>query len=116
METAAARDLLESGVEHAGAESVLESLMEVANLPEFVFDPAGLDFRLECRERRGGEVIFHQRVEGGFGGEHAALDGEMNAFEALRVEESGGVAEDHPAIARNGRDRPPSAVGQDFAP
>ena len=57
-------------------------------------------------------VVLQQRVKRGFGGEHAALDGEVNALEALRVEEAGGVADDHPAIAGQRRHRPPSAIGQ----
>ena len=32
---------------HAAPESVLEALMEVADLPEFVFDPARFDSLLE---------------------------------------------------------------------
>ena len=34
----------------------------------------------------------------------------MNSLQALRIQKAGGVAEDHPAIARNRRNRPPSAV------
>ena len=36
----------------------------------------------------------------------------MNTLEALRVEESRGVADDHPAIAAERRHGPPSTVGQ----
>ncbi len=61
-------------------------------------------------QRGGGRIIFLQRFECGFGGEHAALDGEMNALEARGVHEAGGVAENHPAIAGNRRNRPPAAV------
>ena len=43
MQAAAAGDLLQAGVEHAGKKPVLEALMEVAHLPELVFDPAGVD-------------------------------------------------------------------------
>src|SRR5580698_200741 len=36
----------------------------------------------------------------------------MNSFEALRVKETGGVAENHPAVARDRRNRPPAAIRQ----
>src|ERR1700737_3398153 len=36
----------------------------------------------------------------------------MDSLQALRIEEAGSVAEDHPAVAREGRNRPPAAVGQ----
>ena len=35
----------------------------------------------------------------------------MNPFQALRIQQAGGVAEDHPAIAGQRRNRPPAAVG-----
>src|ERR1700751_322102 len=80
---AAAGELLQARVEHAREKSLFKSLMKVAHLPQFFFDPAGVDFLLELAERRGGGVVFHQRIEGRLGGEHAALDGEVNALEAL---------------------------------
>src|SRR5579864_5332020 len=35
----------------------------------------------------------------------------MNSLEPGRIEEAGGVAEDHPSVAGDGRDRPPTAIG-----
>ena len=46
-QAAATGNLLHSGMEHPGKKSVLESLMEVADLPELFFDPAVLDSVLE---------------------------------------------------------------------
>src|SRR5438128_1932103 len=45
-QAAPAGELLKSGMEHSGPESVLEALMEVTDLPEFAFDPACFDFLL----------------------------------------------------------------------
>jgi hypothetical protein len=38
----------------------------------------------------------------------------MNAFEAGGIQETGGVADDHPAIAAERREGPPSAVRERF--
>ncbi len=91
---------------------MLEALMKVADLPELVLDPARFHSLLKIAERRGREIIFLQRFERSLGGQHAALDGEMNSLQPLRIQEAGGVAEDHPAVAGNRRNRPPAAVGQ----
>ena len=93
---------------------MLETLMEVAYLPEFVLDPAGFDPQLKLAERGRGEVIVFQGFEGSFGSQHPAFDGEMNPLQALRIEQPGRVADDHPAVAGQRRNRPPAAVGQSF--
>ena len=36
----------------------------------------------------------------------------MNSLQARGIQEAGGVADDHPAVARQRRNRPPSAVRQ----
>src|ERR1700757_1431608 len=89
----ASSELLQAGVEHAGEKSLFKCLMEVTHLPQFFFDPAGVDFFLELAERRGGGIAFRERIEGRLGGEHAALDGEVNALQALRVHEARRVTE-----------------------
>src|SRR5579864_1993486 len=38
----------------------------------------------------------------------------MDSFQTLRIQESGGVADDHPAIASKRRNRPPAAIWQRF--
>src|SRR5579863_7119278 len=40
----------------------------------------------------------------------------MNSLQPLRIEEPGGIAENHPAIARDRRDRPPAAIGKRLPP
>ncbi len=57
-QAAAAGNHLQSGVEHAGKHTVFEPLMQVANFPELLLDPAGFDFLLELAEHRGGRIIF----------------------------------------------------------
>ncbi len=109
-QAAAASDHLQRGVEHAGVESVFKTLVHVAHFPELFFDPAGFDFFLKLAEHRGRRIIFLQRFESRLGSEHAALDREMNALESRRVQEAGGVSENHPAITANRRNRPPAAV------
>ena len=111
-QAASSGDLLQSGIQHSHPKAAFESLMKVADFPELIFDPTLLDLLLkltECRRRR---IAFRQRIESRFGREHATLDGEVNAFQALRIQEAGGVAENHPSVTRDWRNRPPSAVGQ----
>src|SRR3982074_3842114 len=36
----------------------------------------------------------------------------MNSFQAREIQKPGGVADDHPSIAAEGRQRPPPAVGK----
>ncbi len=57
-QAAPASKLLNAGVEHACPEAVLESLMEVAHFPQFVFDPAGFDFFLKAAQRLRRRVVF----------------------------------------------------------
>src|SRR5258708_32740523 len=107
---------LQGSVEHSRVKALLESLMHVADFPEFLFDPTGFDFFLVRAERGGGGILFLQSFEGGLSGEHAALDGEVNPLQSGGVQEAGGIAENHPAIARNRRNRPPAAVWHRLRP
>ena len=77
---------------------MFESLMKVADLPELIFDPTLLNPLLKLTESRHRTIAFRQRVESSFSREHAALDGEVNAFQALRIKEAGGIADNHPSI------------------
>ena len=99
-------------MDHAARKTMLESLMEVADLPQLIFDPTGFDSLCVLPHGRGREIVALHRVESCFGRQHAALDGKMNALEPLRVEQAGGVASDHPAISGHAGQRPPSAVGK----
>src|SRR5579864_7177806 len=38
----------------------------------------------------------------------------MNSLQALRVQKSGRVSDDHPTVARKRRNRPPAAIWQRF--
>src|ERR1700758_740143 len=88
--------------------------MKIADGVELLFDPTAIDRGFVFAERVFGEAVVEERVEGGFGGEHSTFDGEVNAFEALRVEETGGVAEDHPSIAVDARHGEPASVREGF--
>src|SRR3977135_958667 len=109
-QTATSRNQLQRGVEHASVESVLESLVHVADLPEFVFDPAGVDFFPVLTQSRGGRIALLQSFERGLCGKHATLDRQMNSLYRAGVEEAGRVAQDHPSAAGDGRNCPPSPV------
>src|SRR5215203_524447 len=78
--------------------------MEVAHAPQLLRDPAltyQLTVALELLSRI---VLFEQRLEDRLRGEHAALDGRVDALEALRVEEAGRVADEQEAVAVELRD------------
>jgi len=68
-------------------------------------------FRIQAKSFRRG-IILQQGFESGLRGDHAALHGEVNAFEARGIDEASGVAGNHEAVARESGERPPSAVGQ----
>src|SRR5437868_8911354 len=97
---------------HAVPEAVLESLMEVAHWPQLLLNPALLNFLLKGAELRGGEVAAAHRLKRRLRRQHPALDCQMNSLQPLRIQESGRVAKNHPAIAGNRRNGPPSAIGQ----
>src|SRR5580704_14692531 len=86
--------------------------MEVADLPKFFFDVAGFDFFREGAERFGAGVAGLERFENRFGGEHARLDRHVNAFEALRVEEAAGIADDQATVYVIARHGIPAAGGE----
>src|SRR5436305_1697942 len=112
VQTTPTGELLQSGMEHAFEEAVLEALMEVAHRPQLFPDPAPVHALLELAERIDGVVAGVERIECGLCREHAALDRQVDTLQPLRIEEAGRVAHDHPAIATDGRDRPPAAIWQ----
>src|SRR5438046_2772857 len=91
---------------------MFESLMKVADLPELIFDPTLLNPLLKLTESRHRTIAFRQRVESSFSREYATFDGEVNSFQPLRIKEASGVAKNHPSIAGNWRNRPPSPIRQ----
>src|ERR1700675_3279442 len=93
---------------------MLEGLMEIANLPQFFFDVALLDFFGECAESFCGGVAGFERVENCFRREHAAFHGQVDSFEPLRIEETAGIADDQAAIEVISWHGVPATVGQRF--
>ena len=83
MQAATAGNLLNRGMEQPGDKPLLKALMEVADFPELVFNPAGIDAFFVLLEPGLAEIVFEQRAEGRFRGEHAALDGQVDALEPL---------------------------------
>src|SRR6185436_12169160 len=87
-----------------------EALLEVARLPELRLDEARLHALRVGGERRLRAVALLQRVESRLGGQHAALEREVDALEALRVEQARGVAREQCAGHLELRDRLPAAL------
>src|SRR5438445_172617 len=75
-------------VEHAGPQAMLEALVEVADLPELFFNPAGFDAALEITEGGCRRVALFERFEGRLGGERAALDRQVDALQPGGIQES----------------------------
>src|SRR5664279_4389752 len=109
-QSTAPRSLLNAGVQHPRQKTLVEALVEIADWPQLLFDPAFVHALLEFLEDVERVVILRHRLKGSFGGQHAALDSEMNPLQPLRIQEAGGVAQNHPTIARNRRDAPPASV------
>src|SRR5437660_3561583 len=99
-------------MEESGEKSFFKSLVKVADLPEFVLDPARFYFRLELAQGCCRGIAFLQSRKRSLGRQHPALDGKMNSLQPLRIQKSCRVPEHHPAIARHRRNRPPTAVWQ----
>src|SRR5215472_7204672 len=91
VQSAPAGELLNARMEHAGDETLLEALVEVAHRPQLGLDPALVDARLELFEYGQGEVLLHHCIKRRLRGQHAALDREMNSLQPLRIEEAGRV-------------------------
>src|SRR5271157_589887 len=111
-ETTSSGELLNASMKHAGEEAVLESLVEVAHRPQLGLDPTSLNAVLEGLQHLKRKIVVHHAVEGSLCRQHSALDREMNSFKPLRIQESGGVAQHHPAVARERRNAPPPPVRQ----
>src|SRR5271165_5318964 len=112
VQSAAFCGLLNAGVQHAGEKALVKALVEVADRPQLVPDPAFLHALLKFLQDVEGEIIFRHGLISGFGGQHATLDGKMNPFQPLRVEESSRVSQDHPAVAGDRRYAPPASIGE----
>src|SRR6266852_2845122 len=73
-----------------------------------------MSFFLKRAQLVRGRVARFQCFKNGLGGEHSALDGHVNAFEALRIEEAGGIPDDQAAVHIGPRHGIPSTCGNGF--
>ncbi len=108
---APATDQLQSRVREIRPEPMTESLMKIPDFPKLFFYPARLDFLGKRTERFLGRVARGQGFINCFRSEHPALDGHVDAFESLRIEEAGCVADDEAAIDIGTRHGIPAAFG-----
>src|SRR5438445_10599502 len=82
VQTVSSRNKLQRSVEHASLESVLESLVHVADFPEFVLDPAALDFFLVLAQSRRGGLALTQGFKRALCGTHATRARKNNSLHA----------------------------------
>src|SRR5256714_8019923 len=85
--------------------------MKVADAPKLLRDPALAYQTAVALELLLREVFDQQRLEYGLRGEHAALDGRVDALQPLRVEKARGVADEQEAVAVELRDGVEAARG-----
>src|SRR5437764_9733324 len=111
-QTPAARQHLQGGVEQSWQQSVGIALVEVADLVEFVTNPTGIHLVFELLEFLFTEIVFQQTFKCSLGCQHSALDGQMNALQALRIHEARRVTYDHPSMAGKTRYGVPAAIRQ----
>src|SRR5580704_16476853 len=113
-QAATAGNELQAGLNETGNEAAVKGLMEIANFPQFFFDPAFIELA-----RVGGEdgcrgVAFAEGFVNGFGGEHAGFNGGVDAFQALGIQYASGIADDEAAVDVIARHGIPAAVGDGF--
>ena len=85
---------LKARVNHSCKQSVLEALVKIPNLPEFLFNPAVLHQFLKAFQPFRRKVVCLKRLERRLRRKHAGLEREMNALETHRIQESSGIAND----------------------
>src|ERR1039458_4851285 len=76
---AASRGLLNAGIQQSRQKTLVEALVEVADRPQLILDPAFLHPLVEFLQNFEGEIIFCHGLIGSFRSQHAALDGQMNS-------------------------------------
>src|SRR6266850_1273718 len=113
-QAAAASDHLQSRMDHSSKEAMFESLMEVSYFPKFLFYPAAFDQLPESFQLFRGYIIRLECFECGLCRKHSRFECEMNAFQTHRIEEAGGVSNDHSAVEVVLRQRPITAFGNGF--
>src|SRR5437764_11283092 len=83
VKPASERDLLQGRMDHAFEHSVFEGLVEVANLPQLVANPAFVHAALIAGKLIRAEVTVDERFICRLGGKHSTIDCEVNPFQAL---------------------------------
>src|SRR5579871_4382412 len=92
----------------------MKCLVKIAEGPKLFLDPALLDLPgifLKLLRRR---VVGAKCFVNCFGSEHAAFDCGVNAFEALRIQKTCGIADDEAAIHKSFRHGIPAAIWDGF--
>ena len=84
--------------------------MEIADCPHFLFDVAPFHFLRKRGELLCRKIARQQRLENRLSGEHAALHGQVDSLQPLRIEEARRIADDQRAIHVRARHGVPAAV------
>src|SRR6185436_4612293 len=92
-------------------EALVERLAPVADAPELLLRPRGLEELAVARELRRREVPRRERVRDRLRREHARADREVDALQGRRVQEPRGVSDEHVALAEEARHREVAALG-----
>src|SRR5215475_3350025 len=85
--------------------------MEIADFVKLIVDVALFDQLVEPLQLRLVEAPGEERLEDSLGGEHPRLYSHVDAFEPLRIEEAGRIADDQKTVAVVFRLRQQSAFG-----
>src|SRR5260370_20308297 len=89
---AAENDLVDPDHQRSGVQALRHPWFEVARAMELLEQP-GFSKRLRIRRKFVGSTTRGERLEGGFGGEHARLDGAMTPLDARGIEKPGVVSD-----------------------
>ena len=111
LEAAAAGQLSHRRVDHAAEEAALEGLAEVAHAVELGLAPAGLEALGVAGQAGRAGVAGGEGIGDRLGREHAGVDRQVHALEALHVHEAGRVADQHEAVALELGHREVAAAG-----
>src|SRR5579875_1187881 len=88
--------------EATAPETVLKALTIVSNPPKLLTHPIRFPGLLKALQLTRRAVVFCQSRVSHFGSEHARLHGQVDSFEALRIEEPPSIANDQSSICRGG--------------
>ena len=88
---AAEHDLVDPDHQRAGVQALRHPRLEVARAVK-LFEQPRFSERLRIRRQFVGSAARGERIERGFGGEHARLDGAMTPLDARGIEKAGVVS------------------------